>query len=149
MKLNTKILKGFSQAQVSIDPIDSTVIDRPDELLNKFRKLKVDGKDKGFVWNGTSTYLNGGLDTKITGYWGITITKTDKTTSYISGNEVSAWNFVLDINGEPIIEFKKVITSVVIQIMRQVLKWVDEAIKNHEKIIEKLKMDFRTFEFKK
>ena len=72
MKLNTKILKGLSQATFPPSP---DYIEKTTDLFREISARKLDGKDKGFIWVGHSNYIQGALKNKVMGDWAFQLLK--------------------------------------------------------------------------
>lgn len=141
MKLNTKILKGLSQASFPALP---NYIEKPTDFLREISARKLDGKDKGFIWVGHPNYIQGALKNKVMGDWGISITKSNKPI-ILKGLEAPSWNFVLDIAGDIIIELNQLTAATIIQALARTMGWIDEAIEANEKMISDIKDDLKFF----
>ena len=141
MKINTKILKGLSQA--TFPPLPD-YIEKPTDFLREISARKLDGKDKGFIWVGHSNYIQGALKNKVMGDWGISISKNNKPI-ILKGLEAPSWNFVLDIDGDIIIELNQLTATTIFEVLTRTMDWINEAIKANEKIISDIKGDLKFF----
>ena len=144
MKLNTKILKGLSQA--TFPPLPD-YIEETTDLFREISARKLDGKDKGFIWVGHPNYIQGALKNKVMGDWGISISKNNKPI-ILKGLEAPSWNFVLDIAGDIIIELNQLTATTIFEVLTRTMNWIDEAIEANEKMISDNKNDLKFFKKK-
>ena len=144
MKLNTKILKGLSQA--TFPPL-LDYIEKPTDFLREISVRKLDGKDKGFIWDGHPNYIQGALKNKVMGDWDISISKNNKPI-ILKGLEAPSWNFMLDIAGDIIIELNQLTATTIFEVLTRTMSWIDEAIEANEKMISDIKSDLKFFKKK-
>lgn len=141
MKLNTKILKGLSQA--TFPPLPD-YIEKPTDFLREISARKLDGKDKGFIWVGHSNYIQGVLKNKVIGNWGISISKNNKPI-ILKGLEAPSWNFVLESEDDIVIELNQLTATTIFEVLTRTMNWIDEAIEANEKMISDIKSDLKFF----
>lgn len=141
MKLNTKILKGLSQA--TFPPLPD-YIEETTDLFGEISARKLDGKNKGFIWVGHPNYIQGALKNKVMGDWGISISKNNKPV-ILKGLETPSWNFVIDIAGDIIIELNQLAATTIFEVLTRTMNWIDEAIEANEKMISDIKSDLKFF----
>lgn len=141
MKLNTKILKGLSQA--TFPPLPD-YIEKPTDLLREISARKLDGKDKGFTWVGHPNYIQGVLKNKVIGNWGISISKNNKPI-ILKGLEAPSWNFVLESEDDIVIELNQLTATTIFEVLTRTMNWIDEAIEANEKMISDIKSDLKFF----
>lgn len=143
MKFNTKILKRLSQA--TFPPLPD-YIEKATDLLREISARKLDGKDKGFIWveHPNYAYIQGALKNKVMVDWGISISK-NKKPIILKGLKAPSWNFVLDIDGDIIIELNRLTATTIFEVLTRTMSWIDEAIEANEKMILDIKSDLKFF----
>lgn len=143
MKLTTKILSGLSQASFPPSP---DYIEKTTDFLREISARKLDGKDKGFIWveHPNYPYIQGALKNKIMGDWGISISK-NKKPIIIKGLKAPSWDFVLDIDGDVIIELNQLTATTIFEVLTRTMDWLNDAIKANEKMISDIKGDLKFF----
>lgn len=142
-KLNTKILKGLSQA--SFPPLPD-YIEKTTDLFREISARKLDGTDKGFIWveHPNHAYIQGALKNKVMVDWGISISKSKKPI-ILKGLKAPSWDFVLDIDGDIIIELNRLTATTIFEVLTRTMDWLNEVIEANEKMISDIKSDLKFF----